>query len=424
MSEILIDVSRLVGRRLKRRLPTGIDRVGLAYLRHYRDRARAVFTLGTRAIVLSRSQSDRLARSLLAGWSLPGKEEPSLIRTVIGGAVTASLRNPIGRDDTAGRWFLNTGHSGLHRHGYAEMLAALKVKPLFLIHDLIPITHPQYCRALEATRHADRMKRALGLASAMVCNSHATFEQLSEFARLIDVPLPPAAVAPIAADPPGAQAIATASAGPPIEDPYFLMIGTIEPRKNHLLMLQVWQRLIHRLGGQTPKLVLIGQEGWECEHVMRTLARAPGLSEHVLHLQRCDDSALHGWIAHARALLFPTFAEGFGLPVVEALQRGVPVIATDLQVFREFAGDYPEYLDPLDAAGWLAAIDEYRKPGNRRRERRVAALTAYRDPTWSEHFARVDDLMRRVDRRVGFRQESEVQARTGAAAAATELADG
>ncbi len=57
---------------------------------------------------------------------------------------------------------------------------------------------------------------------------------------------------------------------------------------------------------------------------------------------------LSNWLAHARALLFPSFAEGFGLPVVEALSVGTPVIATDLPAFREAAGSIPEYLDPLD----------------------------------------------------------------------------
>ncbi len=211
--------------------------------------------------------------------------------------------------------------------------------------------------------------------------------------------LPPVAVAPIAPEPLTAAQAAAAMARSPLDKRYFLMLGTIEPRKNHLLVLQVWQRLIDRLGSATPHLVLIGQKGWECEHVMRMLERTPGLREHVLWIDACEDHQLHAWMANARALLFPSFAEGFGLPVVEALQLGVPVLAADLPVFREFAGGLPQYLDPLDVNGWLATVFDYQRPDSRQRERKIEALCSYRAPTWEAHFAAVDDLIRRVDGR-------------------------
>jgi glycosyltransferase involved in cell wall biosynthesis len=176
------------------------------------------------------------------------------------------------------------------------------------------------------------------------------------------------------------------------------MVGTIEPRKNHLLVLHVWQRLAERLGARTPRLVLIGQPGWECEHVMRMLERAPALREHVERHERCSDGELHRWLRHAQALLFPSFTEGYGLPVLEALQAGLPVIAADLPVYREFAGNFPEYLDPLNASAWLEAVEAYSDSANRRRVRRVEALAGFRGPTWPEHFARVDELMHRLGR--------------------------
>ncbi len=387
MPDLAIDVSRLVGRRFKRRLPTGIDRVGLAYIRHFQRSARAALSIGARAFVLPRRESDRLFEHLLSEDG-----ERSFLRT----SIAAAIRAPI-VTDVADTWFLNTGHTGLHRAGYETMLTTAKVKPLFVIHDLIPISHPQFCRAPEARLHADRMTRAIRAGAAIVCNSHATFDSLSAFARSRGLVVPPAAVAPLGTDPlPGADA-AAARVDAPIAGPYFLMLGTIEPRKNHLLMLQVWQRLRETLGPSAPKLVLVGQPGWECEHVHRMLDRTPALRSHVIRPGRCDDAQLNRWIAHARALLFPSFAEGFGLPLVEALQRGLPVLASDLPVFREVARDLPEYLDPLDTANWLQAVLDYTAPGHRRRERRIEALRAFAPPTWSDHFATVDALMSRID---------------------------
>lgn len=387
MQDLVIDVSRLVGRRLKHRLPTGIDRVALAYLRHYGDRARAAITVGSRAVVLQERSSHRLFERLLDTTA-----DSSFLRTLILGA----LHSPIHRSTTRG-WFLNTGHTGLHRPSYGTMLDKLGLRPLFVIHDLIPITHPQFCRAPEAARHNDRMMCAIRHGAAIVCNSHSTFESLEDFGQRIGLRLPPVAVAPIATEPLTEAQAAAAMARSPLDKRYFLMLGTIEPRKNHLLVLQVWQRLIDRLGSATPHLVLIGQKGWECEHVMRMLERTPRLREHVLWIDACEDHQLHAWMANARALLFPSFAEGFGLPVVEALQLGVPVLAADLPVFREFAGELPEYLDPLDANGWLATVFDYQRSESRPRERKIEALASYRAPTWEAHFAAVDDLIRRVD---------------------------
>ena len=389
MHDLVIDVSRLVGRRLKHRLPTGIDRVALAYLRHYGERARAAITVGSRAVVLQERSSHRLFDRLLDPTG-----DASFLRTLILGA----LHSPIHRTTTRG-WFLNTGHTGLHRASYGTMLDKLGLRPLFVIHDLIPITHPQFCRAPEAARHTDRMTCAIRHGAAIVCNSHATFESLQDFGQCVGMRLPPVAVAPIAPEPLTAAQAAAAMARSPLDKRYFLMLGTIEPRKNHLLMLQVWQRLIDRLGAATPHLVLIGQKGWECEHVMRMLERTPGLREHVLWIDACEDHQLHAWIANARALLFPSFAEGFGLPVVEALQLGVPVLAADLPVYREFAGGLPQYLDPLDVNGWLATVFDYQRRDSRQRERKIEALCSYRAPTWEAHFAAVDDLIRRVDGR-------------------------
>src|SRR5690606_34847270 len=376
-------VSRLVGRRLRKRIPTGIDRVGLAYLRHYGDRARAALVIGSRAIVLPRDASRHVFDQLLQPIGEAGML-PALVR--------GAVRSPV-RADVAGCWFLNTGHTGLHRPGYEAMLRSLGVRPLFVVHDLIPITHPQYCRAPEAALHSRRMALVVRTAAAVVCNSAATFDDLDDFARQLGATLPPSAVAPLAAEP----LPAVAHEPRPISDPYFLMLGTIEPRKNHLMMLHVWQRLARQLGARTPRLVLVGQPGWECEHVIRMLERAPELRRHVQRHEHCSDAELHRWLRHAQALLFPSFTEGFGLPVLEALQCGVPVIAADLPVYREFAGNLPEYLDPLDVSGWQEAVDAYRDTGNRRRARRIEALARFRAPTWSDHFDRVDDLMRRLD---------------------------
>ena len=177
--------------------------------------------------------------------------------------------------------------------------------------------------------------------------------------------------------------------------PYFVMLGTIEPRKNHLLLLNVWRALVQRDGERAPRLVIVGQRGWECEQVLDLLDRCEALRGFVLERQGCDDTELATLLAHAQALLFPSFAEGYGMPMVEALAAGVPVLASDLPVFREVAGDVPEYLDPLDGPGWIRAIDDYAHTDGARRRAQLARMHGWQAPTWETHFDQVQALMRR-----------------------------
>ena len=95
----------------------------------------------------------------------------------------------------------------------------------------------------------------------------------------------------------------------------------------------------------------------------------------------------------ARALLMPSFAEGFGLPVVEALQLSTPVIASNLPVFREIGDDIPLLLDPGDAGAWLAAVRALCDDGVER-ARQMAAMPAFRAPGWSDHFAGIEAWLR------------------------------
>src|SRR5205823_11281992 len=116
----------------------------------------------------------------------------------------------------------------------------------------------------------------------------------------------------------------------------------------------------------------------------------------VTELPACSDADLTTYLKHSLALLFPSFAEGYGLPLVEALSFGVPVIASNLPVFREIAGDIPDYLDPLDGLGWLAHIEAFANPSSPERHAQLSRLVNFVPPTWPAHFRLVEELMQRL----------------------------
>jgi glycosyltransferase involved in cell wall biosynthesis len=229
----------------------------------------------------------------------------------------------------------------------------------------------------------------------IMVNSHATRAALMEYV-IYKQQNSAAGMAELATAPIGVEAIFRTGRPPawPSAQPYFVCVATIEPRKNHVFLLQLWQRLVALLGDAAPRLVLVGRRGWENENAIDMLERGHGMRDAVLECGALPDRLMAALIAGARAVLLPSLAEGFGLPVVEALALGTPVIASDLPALREIGGGIPEFLDPLDGRGWLAALHDYAQPDSPRRERQISALQKYRAPCWDQHFQAFDALAR------------------------------
>lgn len=385
-SELLIDVTRLLVHLGANKLPTGIDRVCLAYVLQYGDVSRAVIQVRygkfSYSNILSRADSATLFERL---------QKPGLnFKHWLAAFLARSGLWPWRRASVRGSIYLNVGHMGIGVPGYGQWLRHLGVKPVFLVHDLIPISHPEFCAPEAKARHVARMETVLHHGAGVVTNSQASLQALQGFADERRLSLPPAVAALLGVDLIDAR---MAEGMPrPMERPYFVVVSTIEARKNHLLLLKVWQRLVNKLGAQAPGLVVIGRRGWEAESAIDLLDRCEPLQGFVLEKPYCTDAELVSYLQHAQALLFPSHVEGYGLPLAEALSLGTPVIASDLPVFKEIAHDIPEYIDPLDGVAWLNAVHDYASDNSPRRAQQLARMQGYQAPLWSAHFAQVDTL--------------------------------
>ncbi|ORT82719.1 glycosyl transferase family 1 [Burkholderia puraquae] len=379
MINIFLDVSRLLSRLSDGLLPTGVDRVGLAYIQRYGTHARAVLSERGISVVLTERNS-RQAFELLS----QSIRDRCAIRKIVARACVDSLSN---------RYFergvlLHTSHNGMEHPRYYRSMKCRNIRTVFMVHDLIPLTHPEYCRPGVDGAHRQRIYTALRHADGLITNSQATLDSLGMEANRAGLPLPPNVVARLA---PAITSRTSVSA--PLDAPYFVMLGTIEPRKNHWFMLHIWRRLVERFGASAPKLVIVGRRGWECENVVDMLERCASLGDAVIEESDCSDERLRAWLQHARALLFPSFVEGYGMPLAEALALGVPVLASDLGVFREVAGDIPDYLDPLDGLGWFDQIHAYTQEQCPARDEQLRRIKRFSEPTWDEHFGHVDRFL-------------------------------
>jgi glycosyltransferase involved in cell wall biosynthesis len=441
---VLFDISRLIAR-IARTAPTGIDRVELAYARWLiaeegielrfvavaGARVRLVPNTLGRALVdwVGRRWEGRAERgetdaglSRVAGFlgvepPVPGKAggggaavagafetAPAWVRSAID-PLGRLLQNPvqlfarqalepvIAAAAAVGRpvVYVHVSHHNLHRpEPFRRLKAAGPVRAVVFVHDLIPLDYPEYARPGDDEKHARRIATVAEIADVIVTNSRDTAERLAPL-------LEAAGRRPAAGEPPVVVAhlgIPDAPPRPPARmaanaPPYFAVISTIEARKNHLLLLNLWRRLAERHGAATPKLVIVGRRGWEIESVVDLLERLPAAKAHVLEAGALSDEALAVVMAGARAVLMPSLVEGFGMPVAEALAVGVPVIASRIPAHEEIAEGFADLLDPLDGPAWLAAIEDYALDGSARRAAQCGCLATYRSPTWAAHFATV-----------------------------------
>jgi glycosyltransferase involved in cell wall biosynthesis len=391
---IALDLTRLLTR-AARPAPTGIDRVALAYAEHLLRRGDAAFTASTPwgglGLVSSQTKAEFVA-TLGAAWRHGRVRAGGLrllahrlrIEAAINGerALHARLRSYGGEGV-----YLHVSHFGLEAQTrLARIKARGAARFVCLIHDLIPIEHPHYARPGQDARHRRRIAAVAAFADAVIVNSAATGRALQPYLDRAGR-APPVLAAPLGVDPSPHAAIQQG------ERPFFVCLGTIEPRKNQRLLIELWRRLVAEVGEDAPRLVLIGQRGWGSRGTLAALDRAADLRGSVFVHDHMPDAEVEQLLAGAAALLLPSHAEGFGLPLVEALAQGVPVLCSDLPALRETGGAVAEYLDPRDPSGWLGAIRDYAAAGSPRRAAQLRRLVTWRAPLWQDHFAAVDRLI-------------------------------
>ena len=147
----------------------------------------------------------------------------------------------------------------------------------------------------------------------------------------------------------------------------FLMVGTVEVRKGHAMACRALRKLLEQ---REARLLIIGRNGWQNEEFKQLLQQDAALREHVLWVEDASDVELHWAYRHAAALIAASIDEGFGLPLVEAAYFGVPILCSDIPIFREVAQGYADYFKVMDeddlAAKLSAWMDASEHPDSRR----------------------------------------------------------
>lgn len=250
-----------------------------------------------------------------------------------------------------------------------------------VIYDLIPITHPQFCVPAVVASFTAWIKQALPRADAVVAISSTIALELQQRLSSLtgDVERAPAVshfwlgsdldgetAATKALDPALLQVCASAV-------PTYVYVGTIEPRKNHFYALSAFEALWSR--GIDAHFLIIGRIGWHCEDFVRQVKAHPEFGHRLFMFNDAEDNELAHVYDSVQGLIFTSITEGFGLPIVEGLKRGLPVFASDIPVFREIGQQGVSFVD-LHAPATLAdALADHIVHGAARLPAPIAWLT-------------------------------------------------
>jgi glycosyltransferase involved in cell wall biosynthesis len=260
-----------------------------------------------------------------------------------------------------------------------------------LCYDLIPLTRPEFFPPEVRAPFGRHWRRMLAEADRVIVNSRAVAGDVAALRAAEGLPPVATPVVPLGCDPPRAATAPLPGGLSP--DRFALFVSTIEPRKNHALLIEVWRRLLARgVPQQTGfRLVFVGRPGWMVDEVLAELADPSRFGGTLLHLPRADDAVLSSLYAAAGFCLYPSRTEGFGLPVVEAFAHGRALIASTGGAVPEAAAGLAPCLDPDDAAAWEAEMARLMQDGAARRAAEARVVAGYRPRGWAEVTA---DLIR------------------------------
>jgi len=223
---------------------------------------------------------------------------------------------------------------------YAETLMHARIKGTEIascLYDTVPLRNSAFCHSGMPPMFAAWFKSALKYSTSFVCISQAVADELYNLLRAIEFPRP----MKIGYWHLGADFRAAPDAIPQLskqqKSPSFLMVGTLEPRKGYGVVLDAFDELWKN--GFDAQLAIVGKLGWGSDHIADRIQKHPERNSRLHWYGAVSDAELQNLYAECDVLIAASFAEGFGLPIVEARRFGKPIIASDIPVFREVAKD-------------------------------------------------------------------------------------
>jgi len=285
----------------------------------------------------------------------------------------------------------------VHHGPHYTMPERARVPVVVTVHDCTFFDHPEWHERSKVLMFRRAIRVAARRAAAIVCVSRTTADRL---ATVCDVRAP-VFVAPHGVDharftpvepTAGADESVLASLGLDLGWPLIVFVGTVEPRKNVPALVRAFDRLVPR--HPELRLVIAGRDGWGGDEVEKAVAASEGHRDRVVRTGYVADAAVPALLRRAAVVAYPSFEEGYGLPALEALACGAPLVTTAGTAMAELAGDAALLVpagDTEDLAAALGSVLDEGPGSSARSQRRERGLAVAAGRTWAAsaeaHFA-------------------------------------
>lgn len=251
----------------------------------------------------------------------------------------------------------------------------MKFIPLF--HDMIPLTEPELTPPEMNNIFNMFIRKALRAAAHILTVSRHCAQDIADYAREIGYACPP-----LTAIGNGGNTCLESGDELLFAEPYVLSVGTIERRKNHLLLARVWKKLLAKYGDKTPLLVLVGKFGRDIKALLDLLKESDFLGQKVKILNNVSDSGLDSLYKNCLFTAYPSYYEGWGLPVSESLAYGKACLCSSASALPEAGGDFCVYFNPHDLNDCYAKAETLILDTARRMELETRIALEYKPVTW------------------------------------------
>lgn len=224
-------------------------------------------------------------------------------------------------------------------------------KYICTIHDLIWLKYPDTYKKIDRNIYTKKLKHACTHSDMLIATSKQTANDLHE---IMDIPKDRIRVVYQS----GNEIPHNISRTSPIDEPYFFYLSSFQKRKNHLRLVQAYSNIKDKTNRL---LVLAGKEGETFNEVKRFISDNK-LQSDVVILSNLNEIEKYQWLKHADAFVYPSIDEGFGIPLIEAMQLGTPLLLNDIPVFKEIAEDTAEYFSLSEAGDLENKLSTFKKP--------------------------------------------------------------
>jgi glycosyltransferase involved in cell wall biosynthesis len=249
-----------------------------------------------------------------------------------------------------------------------------------LIYDLIPVDYPHLGTPKATAEFEYFLRQVLPVTDQVFAISEASKRAVTAYCRRTGIPLEREVIAAPLGEGYENPHEGRRPRGLPDGD-FIITVSTFEPRKNYQVLYHAVKHA-QLLGMPLPRIVIVGRPGWSTEELQHLLRADPTTQDALLWLDAVSDDELAWLYAHALFTVFPSIAEGWGLPVSESIHFGRFCIASDQASLPEIAGDLIDYVSPYDVAGWAEAIARLAGDPALLAERTERLVREYRPRRW------------------------------------------